>query len=226
MKVTTPSLHGFIAVAESKRPKRHPGDRARRQVSTASLPWPNRSPLPRCNARRGGRGLHGFIAVAESKPGAFAATLGDPLRVSTASLPWPNRSQGSTSSGRQGRQSLHGFIAVAESKRRSGVKPDRSGMTVSTASLPWPNRSAQWAAEMKKAEDESPRLHCRGRIEAQAPVVRRNHGSRARLHGFIAVAESKRLHLRRGRVHGGRSPRLHCRGRIEARRRQWDAEFW
>ena len=84
-------LHGFIAVAESKRRR------------------PARSP-PRM------RRLHGFIAVAESKPDIMDSDPARAREVSTASLPWPNRSNLPDVAAGVEVTRLHGFIAVAESK--------------------------------------------------------------------------------------------------------------
>ena len=104
--------------------------------------------------------------------------------VSTASLPWPNRSISFVFCVLLGIVCrLHGFIAVAESKLESSSRHT--------------TRGTGW----------SPRLHCRGRIEANRTASRTRCTAGQGLHGFIAVAESKRrqssgLHCRYGRLHG------------------------
>src|SRR6266496_4180493 len=66
------------------------------------------------------------------------------------------------------------------------------------------------------AEERSPRLTGRGRIEAGEDSAARSGGAASRLHGSPAVAELKRVVERRLGRAGRVSPRLTGRGRIEA----------
>ena len=67
---------------------------------------------------------------------------------------------------------------------------DRTAHGVSTASLPWPNRSMMMSFCLSGSNGRSPRLHCRGRIEAVTAIFPPRSRLRG-LHGFTAVAELK-----------------------------------